>query len=411
MIQVEEVKSTRELYRYRPEWQSLLDRAAGATIFHTFEWMMTWLESFWLGRPISFLFVRRGSRLVAIVPLLQDVEGELGCAQSLVSPINGHSHRTEILHDRTEELGAIFDIMLLHVEARYGGVRLALHELPLVSSTAEKLAEAAAGRHLCLHTKPATRSPILHLGGDWESYLQSRPKQFRRELARKSRNLEKAGEVRWLTCATSEMCDSALEDVFRIERHSWKERSHSAFSSKTDISLFYRELARKCARRGWLCIYLLYLDSVPIAHIYGVSYGKEQFFLKTSYDESYRHLSPGAVLFGRALQEASRMGIEIVDLLGVESRWKAELMTGVRDHQNACCFSHWHYRCRVCRLYQGQLVPLVKEKLPLFVDLKRRIQSTFPRGFELLGAISRPPSGPEKMTGPVPHVGHAPRDN
>ena len=44
-------------------------------MFDSYEWVTTWLESFWKDRPIAFLFVRDGRSLAGVLPLLSDSDG------------------------------------------------------------------------------------------------------------------------------------------------------------------------------------------------------------------------------------------------------------------------------------------------------------------------------------------------
>ena len=46
-LRVEEVSDRGQLSRYRPIWDALVAKSADASIFNTYEWVTSWLDSFW----------------------------------------------------------------------------------------------------------------------------------------------------------------------------------------------------------------------------------------------------------------------------------------------------------------------------------------------------------------------------
>jgi CelD/BcsL family acetyltransferase involved in cellulose biosynthesis len=175
----------------------------------------------------------------------------------------------------------------------------------------------------------------------------------------------------------------SLGDVFEIEARCWKQVSNTAMNSQDGVHRFYGTLAERCADRGWLRLYLLLLDGQPVAHIFGAVYGNTYYALKTSFDEAYQHLSPGAVLVAHAIRDAFAQGFSTVDLLGQPSRWKNEFATGMREQVDLCLVSANAFRCRLCQFHQHHLRPLVEERvkplvrrtLPQVVALKNHLLS------------------------------------
>jgi CelD/BcsL family acetyltransferase involved in cellulose biosynthesis len=119
-----------------------------------------------------------------------------------------------------------------------------------------------------------------------------------------------------------------------------------------------------------LCIYLLRLDAVPIAHAYGLVYKNRLNVLTTAYRETYSRLSPGAVLFGRLLEDTFASGLREVDLLGEAYRWKQELTSTTRPHVSVEVYpkSLWSLGMRA---YASSWKPWLKRHLPWLAKLKR----------------------------------------
>ncbi len=371
MLKVEEVQTVDDLYAHQEEWRKLLSQSEDDHLFQTYEWMITWLESFWNNRPLKFLFVRDDTELVALMPLVLDEKGELWCRGSLVFPANDHTPRSDILYrgDPRPAIEAIAD----HLARSQPSVKLVLKKIRRSSAFVSMLKSINEKHHFLERHEDSTISPVLYLQGDFDSYLKSKPKHFSRELKRKQRKLERAGKTQVRIITSGSDCESALDEIFEIERHSWKEQAGTAFSETVGESYLYREFARRCARQNWLRLFMLHIDENPVAYIYGVAYKNELYALKTSYNQEYRALAPGIVLFGHAIRDAFTQGFGAFDFLGQPSKWKESFATDVRRHVDICCFSPNLLQCRGCRFFHHRFRPFIHERFPQIRGARQRL--------------------------------------
>ena len=383
MLTVEEVTRAADLEGFREEWQDLIAQDAGEVFFQTHEWLTAWIDHFWKDRPLAFLFVRRGGKLVGLAPLLSDEEGRLGCPGCVTLAANDYALRAGFLGARG---GAeILEPVVRHLRETRRGLRLNLLNVLAGSPLLEELRALGQGNGFSTMVRQGTTSPVVEFHGDWDAYLQSRSKHMRSELRRKTRKIEASGALTFFTASTPAQCEQAIEDVVSIETRSWKHDAGASLDLRPDAQRFYRELARSCAGRGWLRLHLLYLDSRPVAYLYGFVFRNEYYAFHTAFDEAYENLSPGVVLFSRVLQDASRerlrvflgsMGSGIRDrtLLQAEARWKSQLATEVRLRSSACLFSRGQLRCRARKVGLERVKPFLRANLPLVAAVKRRIQ-------------------------------------
>jgi hypothetical protein len=373
MISVEQVSDARELARYQSEWTDLVSGLAGASIFDTYEWVTAWLDCFWKNKPIYFLFFRNEQSLVGIAPLLKDREGELWCAKTLVSPINCHSRRANIICGLNPAL--LFEALFTHLQNGHQCRPLTFLRTLSDGPLALNLPEIANRHHKSVLLIDEPPSPIIRLTSDWETYQKSRSRHLAKEVRRKVKRFENAGHGERRIAQSADQCDQAIADVMRIERNSWKENAGTSLTADPNFCRFYRDLAATAARNGWLRLYLLYLDSVPVAYVYGIVFQNQYYALKTSFDENYRELSPGVVLFDHVFRDTFASGLEVFDLLGVESRWKTECANDQREHVTVCVFDRFSVRCQCCRLYELNIKPFVKRRMPFVVWLKERLKA------------------------------------
>ncbi|MGH9367535.1 MAG: GNAT family N-acetyltransferase [Thermoanaerobaculia bacterium] len=370
MLTVEEVRRAADLPRYREQWQDLLARSEGALLFQTCEWMTSWLEYYWRDRPLAFLFLRREGRLVGLAPLLEDEEGRFSCAGSIVLPADGDfAIRGDLLS--AGDGAANLDTVFRYLRATRGSVRLTLMHLEEESPLLRGLPEVASRHRLRTFRREAWTSPRVRFHGDWEAYLRSRSSHLRTELRRKSRKLEAAGAAACVAATTPEQVERALDDMMAVDRHSYKQSAGSSLSFRPVEAGFLRALACRCAGAGWTRLYFLYLDSKPVAYVYGFAFRNEYYAFHTGFDEAYRALSPGTVLFGRVLRDCCERGMDAFDFLGGQERWKSQITTERRSHANVCVFSQDQIRCQLCKAYQGVVKPFVKSRLPFVVGARR----------------------------------------
>lgn len=362
MLNVEEVTRAEDLGHYRVPWTALCEACPEGNPFQTYEWVTTWLDGFWKGRPLTFLFLKEGAELRGLAPLLPDERGALGCPRSLALPVNDHALRSGILYKG--DPGEVLDAALTHLAKARRGMRLTFKRFGADSPLVRAAAELASRHHMGIRTPPVPGSPLIRLDGDWECYDRARPGQVRREMRRKQRKLEKEARVAWSIVSSPGQCAQAMQDVLNIEHHSWKHAAGTSFTAEC-VAGFYATFATRAAEQGLLRIYLLHLDGRPAAHLYGVAYKGHYYAFKTSYDEAFQHLSPGLMLFEHALRDAFAQGYATLDLLGFESRWKNEVANDLHRHVDVCLFSKHVLSCQWCSLCEQTVKPFVRTRLPL----------------------------------------------
>ena len=375
MFDVEIVTEAFELARYREEWQALLGRGVECAVFDSYEWVTTWLESFWKDRPIAFLFVRDGRSLAGVLPLLSDSEGDLWCAHTLVGLLNGHSPWANVLY--AEDLPALLDAALGHLAGEFGRFRLALPRVLAAGSLAGAFADGGPG---AASTCPRNGSHAV-AGPLDKRRLGCLPGIAIPTYGARDKTQDQATGKR-RPCGTScrhrhKRAGPDLDDIMQIEANSWKQDDGSSFTAAEQLVQFYGRFAVQAAENGWLRLYLLYLDGKPVAHVYGVVFRNHYYALKNYYHSAYRNLAPGIVLFDHALRDAFNSRLEAVHFLGEVSAWKQKLTHDVEHRLSVCLFTRGLPWCAWCDFYNYHLKGFVKGRFPGLVAVKRKVASFF----------------------------------
>lgn len=371
-LTVTEVRDLAALVDHRAEWDALVAASPDGSFFETYEWLTTWAECFWAPRKPAFMFVRDGSRLVGFAPFLADDAGDAWCRRSLTLPFHSHVPRANVV--AAEGMRAeVLDAVIASVASTRGSAPLVFPQMDSASPVWTAVESAARRQGRVITQWDDLTVPFIRLDGDFDAYLQSRSSHVRQEMRRKRRKLEKSARVEYAVTSTPRECGTAINDIFAVEVKSWKQQEGTSFATEPGVSAFYTTLARLAAERGWLRLYVMYMDGAPVAHIYGVVFRNEYLALKTSYDQSVRDLSPGSVLFEFAVRDACENGLAAFDMLGMEARWKNDLATDARRLATACLIAPTSLRCQSCRSVEHTLKPYLRAHAPWLLSLKRRM--------------------------------------
>jgi len=299
------------------EWIALEERAAEDNIFLTHSWQHAWWSDLGGERTLELLGFRDGGRLVGIAPLYEeDVDGATVlrfCGGLEVTDYMG------LLVERGYEqaVGDAFLRACLELPA----VRLDFHFLRSDGLTLRVLSHAAETLGWRIRREEEEVSPRIRLAGNWESYIASLDKKDRHELRRKRRRLEEAGG--WDVVETSaETLASDLEMFFEL--HARSMRAKADFLT-AEMAHFFRHIAVHLQELGWLSLRSLRVEGRVVASVMGFVYRGKLLLYNSGYDPDLNKLSPGFILMSEEIRLALEEGLEEVDFLRGNERYKYEL--------------------------------------------------------------------------------------
>src|SRR5262245_505722 len=214
------VSDEAEWDRLEADWSALFDASPRAASPLHLDWMRTWWRVYGprYGRSggLRLVTVRRGARLVGVLPLYAGVAG-LGtrCLRFLST---GEDQNEETCPDYLDILcapgeGAAVAAAALGVLAASPWDRLSLSDLPESSPLPGGLA-GMGGRLL-----PGEECPFANLEGGFESYLKRLSSNGRQQARRLLRDAEKAGVVFELAGATQ--IEEFFADLVRLHQERW----------------------------------------------------------------------------------------------------------------------------------------------------------------------------------------------
>lgn len=287
--------------------------------FLTHEWLRSWWSAYPDPAPMALTLRGAGGSLQAAACLKRTPGREVRAAANVYS-----EHWDVVATDEGAREALWREIAAL------GTARITLSGVPATSPSVAIAAEALRSARYKVAVVREQLSPYLALPDTSDELLASVSRNLRSQVRRYRKRLERGGRVVFRTAMQDSM-ERDLDRFFALEASGWKGAAGTAIRNDPRALMLYTEFARSCARRGWLRVYVLELDGVPIAADFTCVLGDCAFLLKTSFDETYAALSPGVVLRAEALRAAIEEGLRFYDFLGGPDRYKLQWTPELRE--------------------------------------------------------------------------------
>ena len=279
------------------DWAELAQDAAVPNAFAEVWFVAASLANLADGREIRLLEVRRGARLIGVLPLV--IERHYGRLRVRFAQNWCHHHLflgTPLV--RGGEEVAFWSATLDALDAADWPVNF-LHLRGLIEGGAvhRGLVAAAALRGRGCPTIHRESRALLESRLDPKSYYRAavRPKK-RKEIRRLKNRLAELGEVTARRLQPDEPLEPWCDAFLALEREGWKGRSGTALACNPHTEGFFRDAVAGARDAGRLEFLRLDLDGRPIAMLVNFLIPPGSFSFKTCFDESFARFSPGVLI-------------------------------------------------------------------------------------------------------------------
>lgn len=306
--------------------------------FLTPEWCSAWLATHPDERPFLVLW-RVGEEVRGVLPLVA------GSGRGRVLRFAGARRGdwfTPACRGEDEAAMAAACVELLSRERRSWGL-LRLDRIDAESAWPTALWDSEIAGSLA-PARPR-RSDVLPFigfeGGGYESYLAGRSRNFRSQLGRRRRKLEREHGLSFRMTADPERLEEDFETFFHLHEERWRARGGSSSGSE-DAKAFQREFAAAALERGWLRLWIAEADGAPAAAWYGWRIGGRYCYALSGLSERFEPLGLGTVLLAHTIEQADAEGATVYDLMWGDEGYKRRFETGRRQAQTWIVGRHRH---------------------------------------------------------------------
>jgi len=163
-----------------------------------------------------------------------------------------------------------------------------------------------------------SETPLLSLGyspridGYWKMEMPKSMNEFygkksskiRRMLRKKIRKLESSYQVFMKTYSDEESLEQGVSIAASVSSRTYQYSLGGGLSDNPQMLSYLMSMAR----RGWLRVYILYVNNEPAAFEWGIKYMGTFFLRAIGFDPKWRHWSVGTVLFLKVLEALCEEG-------------------------------------------------------------------------------------------------------
>jgi Acetyltransferase (GNAT) domain len=252
----------------------------------------------------------------AVLPLFRTCgQGSLAPRREIRAMTEAHAGRSGLLVRNND--AALVEALLRHVQTDLEPWDIFTFSVVEGSPSHTAVVKAARSIPLRLRCIATGESPFIALESNWGAMLSALPKKFRWTVRKSEKELSSKGSLQYEQADKPASTRSLLDNIYAIERRSWKEESGTSITAQDAQQAFYEALVPIAADAGILSAHILRLDDQPIAYILGLV-GEDGVFLdlKESFDLTYSESSPGHVLKRFAIEALIASGIGLYDFMG-----------------------------------------------------------------------------------------------
>ena len=273
----------------RSDWDRLAQTRAD--VFATWEWATAWWRHFGRGSESILARCRNGERVLALLPVYCRRRGGVRIVRLI-----GHGPADELGPlCAPEDRGPTAEAIRLMLDDVRGDLFVG-DQFPAEDDWPEHLGASVRG------SEPSPKLRVV--GRGWNDFLADQSKNFRGQVGRRERALERLG-LRYRLCDSRDRVEDDLDTLFALHRAQWNGRD----SNFTRLEAFHRDFAVTAFTRGWLRLWFLEVNSRTIAAWYGLRFGGVDFYYQAGRDPAWDRFAVGFVLLAHTLREALTDGM------------------------------------------------------------------------------------------------------
>jgi CelD/BcsL family acetyltransferase involved in cellulose biosynthesis len=305
----------------RRDWDDLLQASSSDCFFLTWEWLRSWWKHLAGQRELSLLAVHSQGEIIGLAPFsVRSARFSPPVVELLGTGIVGSDYLDLIVRRGCE--AEVIDALVDYVSERKWVLKLGQLRR---SALAVRLGAALATRtdYRCYETTTDVCPYISFAGRTWESYLAGLGSSHRANFQRRLKQLRRDFSFRFERATAEKDRAELLAALIDLHRKRWHEKGASEAFSTPDIVAFHDEVTRSTLERGWLRLFVMWLNDRPAAALYGFQRNRRFYFFQSGLDPEYSRYSVGLVTMGLAIQTAFEDGAEEYDLLHGNESYKS----------------------------------------------------------------------------------------
>lgn len=308
------------------EWRRLAEIRANP--FLTPEWFRAWLATYPAEEPYALVW-RRDGELRGVLPLVR-VRSRGARILRFAGARRGDWFTPACRPEDEAEMAAACAALLK--ERRQDWQLLVLDRIDRDSPWPQALwAAGVDGVATAARERRSDDLPFVAFEeGGWDAYLAARSRNFRSQLGRRRRKLEKEHELSFRMTTDAAQLEADFDLFLELHDERWDERGGSS-SGAAEVREFQRAFAAAALEQGWLRLWIAEADGAPRAAWYGWRIGERYCYSLSGLAKEYEDFALGTVLLAHTIEQAAAEGAAIYDLMWGDEGYKKRFQTDLRE--------------------------------------------------------------------------------
>lgn len=299
------------------DWLALMADINSRCFYHDPDWFGAYFASRdTIDPPITFFAVRRGEKLIAVIPL-QRQPGRRPWRPTLLSmPVESQLYMPDCAIAATEDHPAILTFVLDGISQQFGWSwdRFTISHTLQASLIATALATQTVRKLRTQKTDACSVVPVR----PYNELLTQMKAKYRQNLNRARRMIASLDAAEFCVVTEPDEITRTFEEFIELEASGWKGgtgkprgdiQRPAAIALNDKKRRFYETAVSAFARRGAVEIFCVRAEGKLIGAEVWLVLGDTCFAMKTAYDENYSRMSPGVMAFDLGYQRHSTAGL------------------------------------------------------------------------------------------------------
>lgn len=193
-----------------------------------------------------------------------------------------------------------------------------------------------------VRTQDYIQTAWVNIEGSFEAYWEARGKNLKQNTRKQRNKLQAEGTTTRIECITAaEDVPKAIEDYGLLESAGWKTADGTAIHPDNAQGQFYRRMLENFCRLGRGRIYRYWFGEKVVAMDLCIHDDSAIVILKTTYDESYKAVSPSTLMRQDEFQQLfEEQKFKRIEFYGKVMEWHTRWTENARALYHANIYRH-----------------------------------------------------------------------
>ncbi len=299
-------------------------------------WLKCVCDAFELSDKVKVFIAYKENNIIGIIPYYIVQKNIMGLSKRCIElATNIVTYHQELI--ALQSPMELMENFLEHLEMNTGWDIFVIKDLWMEGNTYKTLTSPTTTFKLT--TYPSESSPYLALTETWKDLVSSKQKKFRYKVNRREKELSDNDDLESTWFKSGDSCDELIECILHIEQKSWKVNENMDITSRPIETTYYKNLIPYLSSNKLLLANVLKFKGTAIA--YNLCYQMNGIVgqIKTSFDNTFHELSPGAMIIEEALRHYYSQGFVEFDFLGDIMPHKMAWTKNTRPHETITLYN------------------------------------------------------------------------